>query len=121
MLIEGRVKCLSPQNTSGVSGVHFVAAESNTIEVNGDSFFRHNKTEKTFACLHTAPVVLTWNKVIYTMFKAYVSEWVIFQWSIPLRVLFFLLQFNPWYQVAGEILFKKLLTASKHKIVSVLD
>ena len=37
----GGWKCLSPRNTSGVSGVNFVRAESNTIEVNGESFFRH--------------------------------------------------------------------------------
>ena len=42
MQLEGRVKCLSPQNTSGVSGVNFLAAESDTIKVNGKSFFRHN-------------------------------------------------------------------------------
>ena len=41
MLMEGWVKCLSPQNTSGVSGVNSVAAKSNTKEVNGDHFFKH--------------------------------------------------------------------------------
>ena len=44
MRMEGGVKCLSSQNTSGVSGVNFLAAESNTIEVNGDRDFRRNKT-----------------------------------------------------------------------------
>ena len=54
----GWVKCLSPQNTSWVSGVNSVAAESSTIEVNSDLFFRHYKTtEKNITCLHTAPVV----------------------------------------------------------------
>ena len=37
---------LGPQNTSGVSGANFVRAESNTSEVNSESFFRYNKTEK---------------------------------------------------------------------------
>ena len=36
--------CLSPQHTSGVSGVNSVRAESKTIEVTGDQSFRHNKT-----------------------------------------------------------------------------
>ena len=34
----GWVKCFSPLNTSGVSGVNNVTAKFNTIEVNGDSF-----------------------------------------------------------------------------------
>ena len=38
MPMEGWVKCLCPQNTSGVSGVNSFAAKSNTIEVNGDQF-----------------------------------------------------------------------------------
>ena len=42
MPMEGWVKCLSPQNTSGVSGVNFVGEVSNTIEVNGESIFRPN-------------------------------------------------------------------------------
>ena len=44
MLIEGQVKCLSPLNTSGVSWVKSIGAESNTIEVTGDQSFRRNKT-----------------------------------------------------------------------------
>ena len=32
MPMEGWVKCLSPENTAGVSGVNSVAAESNTTE-----------------------------------------------------------------------------------------
>ena len=41
----GLVNWLSPQNTSGVSGVNFVRAESNTIDVNGESsFLRCDKT-----------------------------------------------------------------------------
>ena len=32
MLVEGWVKCFSPQNTSGVSGGNAVAAESNATE-----------------------------------------------------------------------------------------
>ena len=43
MPMEGWMKCLT-QSTSGVSGVKFVEAESNTIEVNGDLEFRCNKT-----------------------------------------------------------------------------
>ena len=35
MPMAGRVKCLSPQNTFGVSGVNGVAAKSKTIEVTG--------------------------------------------------------------------------------------
>ena len=35
MPMEGCVKCLNPQNTSGVSEVNSVS-ESNTIEINGD-------------------------------------------------------------------------------------
>ena len=35
MPMEGWVKCLTPQNTFGVSGVNSVAAKSNTIEVTG--------------------------------------------------------------------------------------
>ena len=35
-MMEGGVKCLSPQNTFGVSGVNSVAAKSNTIEVTSD-------------------------------------------------------------------------------------
>ena len=37
---DGWVKCLSPQNTFGVSGVNSVAAKSNTIEVNGAQVFK---------------------------------------------------------------------------------
>ena len=33
------MKCLSQENTLGVSGANSIAAKSNTIEVNGDSFF----------------------------------------------------------------------------------
>ena len=39
MSMEGWVKCLSPQNTSGVSEENFVAAESDIIEVNSDRDF----------------------------------------------------------------------------------
>ena len=49
MPMEGWVKCLSPQNTFGVSGVHSVAAKSNTIEVTGDSFFKL-QTQHTSFC-----------------------------------------------------------------------
>ena len=41
--MEGRVKCLSPHNTSGVSGLNRDTAKSNTIEVNGDHFFKRKK------------------------------------------------------------------------------
>ena len=44
MQMGGWVKCLSPQNTSGVLVVISVAAKSNTVEVNGDRFFEHKKT-----------------------------------------------------------------------------
>ena len=44
MPMEGWVKFLSPQNPLGVSGVNSVAAESNAIAVNGDQFFKHEKT-----------------------------------------------------------------------------
>ena len=55
---ESWVKCFSSPNTSGVLGVTFVAADSNTTEVNGESFFRHSKsTEENIKCLHTARVV----------------------------------------------------------------
>ena len=68
----------SPKNTSGVSGVNFVGAESDTFEVNGESFFRRNKTtEQNTTCLHTARVVsskclealtIISDSVIYTVF-----------------------------------------------------
>ena len=51
--LGGGVKCLSLQNTFGVSGVNSVAAESNTIEENVDSFFKLKKnTQKNviFCC-----------------------------------------------------------------------
>ena len=43
MPMEGWEKCLSPQNTFRVSGVNSGAAETNTIKVTGDHFFRRNK------------------------------------------------------------------------------
>ena len=39
----------------GVSGVNSVAAKSNTIEVNGDHFFKRKKKKQQKKCLH--PVV----------------------------------------------------------------
>ena len=58
MLIEGWVKCLCPENTSGVSGVNSVAANSNTSEVNGDHFFKRIKTpEKNI----NASTLLLWS------------------------------------------------------------
>ena len=52
MPMEEWVKCLSPQNTFGVLMVTSVAAKSNTIEVNGDHFFKRNKTtQQNIACL----------------------------------------------------------------------
>ena len=54
MPMEGRVKCLSPQNTFGVLGVNSVAANPTLIEVNSDHFL---KLKKILKCLHTAPVV----------------------------------------------------------------
>ena len=36
MSMEGLVKCSSPQNTLGVSGVNRVAAKSNRIKLIGD-------------------------------------------------------------------------------------
>ena len=45
MPMEGWVKCLSPQNTFGVSGVNSVAAKSNTIDVTGGPLLQtENKT-----------------------------------------------------------------------------
>ena len=41
--MEGWGKCLSPQNILGVSGVNSIAAKSNTIEANGDHFFKRKK------------------------------------------------------------------------------
>ena len=46
MPMEGWVKCLSPQNTSGVSGVNGVAAESNTIADISDLSSDINKQQK---------------------------------------------------------------------------
>ena len=59
MPMEDWVKCLSPQNTFGVSGVNSIAAKSNKIEVTGDHFFKLKKKQKkkTTTCLHTARVV----------------------------------------------------------------
>ena len=45
MPMEGWVKCLSPKNTFGVSGVNSVAAKSNTIEVNEVNYLRKKTTE----------------------------------------------------------------------------
>ena len=56
MPMEGR--CLGPENSFGVSRVNNVAGKSNTIEVNGDHFFKRKKTtENNIQCLHPAPVV----------------------------------------------------------------
>ena len=44
MPIQGRVKCLSPQNTSEVFGVASVADKFNTIKVIGDRIFKRKKT-----------------------------------------------------------------------------
>ena len=58
MPMEGWVKCLSAQNTSGVSGVNSVAVESNTIEDISDlSSDVIKKNWKNIACLHTVRVV----------------------------------------------------------------
>ena len=60
MLMQGWVKYLSPQNTSGVSGENSVAAKSKIIDrlVNGDQFFkRKNTTAENIKCFQTAPVV----------------------------------------------------------------
>ena len=46
MPMEGWVKCLSPRNTFGVSGVNSVETKSNTIEVNCEHFFKHKKNNK---------------------------------------------------------------------------
>ena len=55
MPMERWVKCLSPRNTFGVSGVNGIAAKSNPIEVTGDHIFNLKKTtEKNIECLHTA-------------------------------------------------------------------
>ena len=65
MPMEGWVNCLGLQNTSGVSGVNFVAAASNTIEVDGESFRCNKTTEKE----HSTPPR---NEVIYII-KKYVQ------------------------------------------------
>ena len=61
MPMEGWVKCLSPQNSFGVSVVNSVPAKANTIEVTSDHVFKLKKKkkngEKNHKCLHTAPVV----------------------------------------------------------------
>ena len=43
MPMEGWVKCRSPQNTFGASGVNSGAAKSNTDEVNGERFLKQKK------------------------------------------------------------------------------
>ena len=54
----GWVKCLGPQNTSGVSGVNSIEAKSNTIEVSEDHVFKCEKTtDKKHKRPPTAPVV----------------------------------------------------------------
>ena len=55
MPMEEWMKCLSPPNISRVSELTFVAAESNTNEVNCDVYFRRNKS--TGKTQHTAHVV----------------------------------------------------------------
>ena len=57
MPMEERLKSLSPQNTFGISGVNSVAALSNTIEVNGDHFFKQNKRQKK---TKHASILLLW-------------------------------------------------------------
>ena len=54
MMMDGWVKCLSPQNTFGVSGVNRVAAKSNTIEEISElsSYVRKKQNKKT-TCLNT--------------------------------------------------------------------
>ena len=47
MRMEGLVKCMSPQNTSGVSGVNSVAPESNTEDIRDLSLDEKKTTEKT--------------------------------------------------------------------------
>ena len=44
MLMEGQVKCLTPQNTLGGRGVNSVAPKYNTIEVNDDQDLKRDKT-----------------------------------------------------------------------------
>ena len=43
LLMEGDVKCLSPQNCFGVSGVNSVVAKSNTIGVTGYHYWNVKK------------------------------------------------------------------------------
>ena len=43
------MKCLSPQNTFGVSEVNSVAGKSNTIEVTVDHFFKQKEEEKNMS------------------------------------------------------------------------
>ena len=46
MPMEEWVKCSSPLNTSGASGVNFVGAESDTIEVTSYLYFRCNTQQQ---------------------------------------------------------------------------
>ena len=57
------------------SSKHSVAAKSNTIEVNGDLFFKGIKTtDKNIKCLHTAPVVAS--KCLLAPTFKFVLEWL---------------------------------------------
>ena len=70
MPVEGCVKCLSPQNTFGVSGVNSDGAKSNTIEVNGDR--KQHKMPPYCSCgviqASVSPGIPISNGVIYTVF-----------------------------------------------------
>ena len=67
MLMEGWVKCLSPLNSFGVSGVNCVAAKSNTIEVDCE---KHKMSVMLVWCHPSVSLHLTWNKVFYTKILA---------------------------------------------------
>ena len=49
-------KCLSQQNTFGVSGLNSVSAKSDTIEVNVYRLFKHKKTTEKI----NASILLLW-------------------------------------------------------------
>ena len=90
MPMEEWVKCLSPHNTFGVSGVNSVAAKSNTIKVNGDSFFKRRITGKItkmppYCCcgvvqVSTSTDIYTITITIITRFRLKVL------WYLPLEL-----------------------------------
>ena len=67
------MKCLSAQNTFGVSGVKSIAAKSDIIEVTGDRFFKRKKTQNASTLLQVSvspDIQVRFDSVIYTVFLA---------------------------------------------------